>query len=300
MAIRQLHPLPDFDAEECDRLCQFHLPEEHAERWNVALQLEEGEGDRIVKVQGVIGFPEWADGTTAKMVDQRLQELGDGDVTVTINSPGGIFFEGQAIYNRLRAHKGKVTVQVMGMAASAASVIAMAGDEIQIAPAGWFMVHKVHGMTIGNHAPHEAAARLMRRMDEATADLYAERTGRTFRQVMDLMHGDDGDGTYLTAKDAVKERFADSIMDVSRVTGGDRKKQSSESLIRQALVQSLQKSGHSRNESRALVAQLRSGMPRAAVPGKPRAADALPAVSQALETVSALDVPSFADLVKKG
>lgn len=299
MAKRQLQPLPDLDRETCDRLLQFVLPAAHEERWNSALQVAEEADSRVVKIQGVIGYPEWADGTTAQAVGKRLEELGDGDIVATINSPGGIFFEGQAIYNQLRMHKGKVTVQVFGIAASAASVIAMAGDEIQMAPASWFMVHKVHGLTIGNHGPHEEAAALMRKMDEATADLYAERTGRTFRQVMDLMSGPGNNGTFMTAKEAIKEKFADSIMDAGTLKEAGKKQQSGAALARQALVQVLQKAGHSRNEARALVAQLGPGKLRAADDGKPRAADALPDLRSAIVNATAAEFPSAESLFKR-
>ncbi|MBN0106041.1 Clp protease ClpP, partial [Pseudomonas aeruginosa] len=90
-----------------------------------------------------IGYDWWTgEGVTAKRIAGALRAIGgDVDVTVNINSPGGDVFEGLAIYNLLREHKGKVTVRVLGLAASAASFIAMAADEVKIARAGFLMIH---------------------------------------------------------------------------------------------------------------------------------------------------------------
>ncbi|TKA83994.1 Clp protease ClpP, partial [Sulfitobacter sp. 15WGC] len=81
---------------------------------------------------GEIGGGDYGDGVTSKRIAGALRSIGERDVRVDINSPGGDFFEGVAIYNMLREHKAKVTVNVLGLAASAASVIAMAGDEIKV------------------------------------------------------------------------------------------------------------------------------------------------------------------------
>ncbi|KLB48562.1 peptidase, partial [Xanthomonas euvesicatoria] len=89
-------------------------------------------------------------GVTARRVAGALRAMGKGPVTVNVNSPGGDMFEGLAIYNLLREHDGEITVKVLGLAASAASIIAMAGDTVQIARAGFLMIHNAWVMAVGN------------------------------------------------------------------------------------------------------------------------------------------------------
>ncbi|WP_367672824.1 Clp protease ClpP, partial [Serratia symbiotica] len=101
------------------------------ERWNGGLKAAASE-DNSISVFDVIGKDYWGEGVSAKRIAGALRSMNGTDVTVNINSPGGDMFEGLAIYNLLREYPGKVTVKVLGLAASGASIIAMAGDEIQI------------------------------------------------------------------------------------------------------------------------------------------------------------------------
>src|SRR5690606_30844040 len=97
--------------------------------------------ERTIGIYDVIGQDFWTgEGVTAKRVAAALRSMGAGPVTVYINSPGGDVFEGLAIYNLLREHKGEVTVKVMGLAASAAPVIEMAGDVVQVPRARFLMI----------------------------------------------------------------------------------------------------------------------------------------------------------------
>ncbi len=105
-------------------------------KWNpdVRSASADDESDNTISILDQIGEDWWTGGgVTAKRVGAALRQIGKKDVVVTINSPGGDYFEGLAIYNQLREHPAKVTVKILGIAASAASVIAMAGDEVQIA-----------------------------------------------------------------------------------------------------------------------------------------------------------------------
>lgn len=89
-------------------------------------------------------------GVTAKRISAALRAIGNNDVVVNINSPGGDMFEGLAIYNLLRSHSGKVTVNILGIAASAASIIAMAGDEVQMGRGAFLMIHNCWAVGVGN------------------------------------------------------------------------------------------------------------------------------------------------------
>ena len=107
------------------------------QRWSPEVRAAaEADSQATISVLDPIGADFWGDGVTAKRISAALRYVGDVPVTVNINSPGGDYFEGLAIYNLLREHKGAVTVNILGIAASAASVIAMAGDEVRIARAG--------------------------------------------------------------------------------------------------------------------------------------------------------------------
>ncbi len=111
-------------------------------KWNPDVRSAKGdEEDATISILDPIGADWFGEGVTAKRVCGALRSIGKKDVTVTINSPGGEYFEGLAIYNLLRDHPAKVTVKIVGIAASPASMIAMAGDEIQIARAGFLMIH---------------------------------------------------------------------------------------------------------------------------------------------------------------
>lgn len=90
--------------------------------------------------------------------------MNGADVTVNINSPGGDMFEGLAIYNLLREYQGKVTVKVLGIAASAASVIAMAGDDIQIGRGAFLMIHNCWVVAMGSHTAGGGTPGLLFRM----------------------------------------------------------------------------------------------------------------------------------------
>ena len=99
-------------------------------------------GDNVITMFDIIGEDFWSGGgVTAKGVAAQLRAIGDRPVEVQINSPGGDMFEGIAIYNVLREHPQAITVKVMGMAASAASIIAMAGDTVEIGAASFIMIH---------------------------------------------------------------------------------------------------------------------------------------------------------------
>ena len=108
-------------------------------------------------------------------------------MVVNINSPGGDFFEGVAIYNLLREHQGRVTVQVMGLAASAASVIAMAGDQILMGDGSFLMIHNAWAVAIGNRHDMADAAKLLEPFDTAMAKVYAARSGVTEAEAARMM-----------------------------------------------------------------------------------------------------------------
>jgi ATP-dependent protease ClpP protease subunit len=136
-----------------------------------------------------------------------LPEDGE-DVTVEINSNGGSVSAGAEIYTKLRAYDGKVNVNVVGMAASAASVIAMAGDHVAISPMAQMMIHNASADTFGNADAHKYIAGVLDDVSEQIAESYAARSGKSVDDFKDLMSKE----TYLTAKQAVEVGLADEVM----------------------------------------------------------------------------------------
>ena len=145
-----------------------------------------------------------------------LRTIGaDTDVTLEINSPGGDYFQGVAIYNMLARHRGKVTVHIMGLAASAASLVAMAADRILIPSNGEIMIHKAWGITVGNADDHASTIDTLKHLDQAMAETYAKRAGREAAEMLRMMAKNSGDGTYLRGQAAIDMGLADALLDVS-------------------------------------------------------------------------------------
>lgn len=131
----------------------------------------------------------WGDGSgfTGREVIEALAVFGDKDVHVRLNSGGGLAWEGLAIYNALAAHSGKVTVSVDAIAASAASVIAMAGAEIVMRRGATMMIHDPSAVTIGPAEAHIKSAAVLNRLGDQIADVYAARSGKDVAELRELM-----------------------------------------------------------------------------------------------------------------
>lgn len=237
------------------------------ERWNPAIKAAATD-DTTITMYDPIGFDWWTgEGVTAKRVSAALRNMGDKDVTVKINSPGGDVFEGLAIYNLLREHKGKVTVQVLGLAASAASFIAMAADEVQIARAGFLMIHNAWTIGAGDRNELREVADFLEQIDGTLADIYSAKTGEKSDAMSKLMDVE----TWMGGKAAVEAGFADSLLD-SDATQEDAKAAAPHQVAARRLDTILAKQGMPRSERRALIQELK-GTPGAALDGTRSAAD---------------------------
>lgn len=149
-------------------------------------------------------------GVTADAFMQRLRLIG-GDILLRINSPGGDVFDGIAIHNALKAHDGHVRVEIVGIAASIASIIAMAGDEIHMAENGFMMIHNAWSVVRGNRHDMGDRAAMLAKIDDALARTYAANTKTGIREIKKWMD----DETWLTAKEALDAGFATSVGDPS-------------------------------------------------------------------------------------
>ena len=184
------------------------IPADVMALWAQGPSAAEADDANTISMYDLIG-EDWlsGNGVTAKRVAGALRKIGNEAVTVKINSPGGDLFEGIAIYNLLREHPAKVTVDVMGLAASAASVIVMAGDTINVGLGAFIMVHNAWGLVVGNQTDMTEAAAMFASFDSALVDIYAARTGLKRAEVEALMSAE----TFLSARESVDAGLADAI-----------------------------------------------------------------------------------------
>lgn len=204
--------LPAIEPPKTTLALSFDPPADVVDRWNAALRPAGAQSGTVIDIYDFIGFDPWTgEGITAKGVTSALKNA--GDVTVNVNSPGGDFFEGIAIYNILRNHAGKVDVNIMGLAASAASIIAMAGDTIRIGKAASMMIHNAWGLVIGNKNDMRKAAEDFAGFDALMTGLYADRTGKDQSAIAAMLDAE----TWLSGPDAVDEKFADALLPADAV-----------------------------------------------------------------------------------
>lgn len=257
--------LPVLDAPAPSRAMQFDLSPQTLQRWDSGVRME-STGDNVVSILGVIGEDFWSSSVTAAQIQHRLKAIG-GDVVVQINSPGGDFFEGQAIYNLLRLHPGQVTVQILGIAASAASIIAMAGDRIEMSAASWMMIHNTWMIAAGDRHEFAQCISIMEKFDAVSAQLYAERSGGKSADISAMMDAE----TFLDGAAAISKGFADAVMSDAKITTGQADAQQS-AIRRLELV--MQRAGMPRGERRAMLRELYPRTPSAAgTEGTPSAAE---------------------------
>ncbi|MDR1628558.1 MAG: Clp protease ClpP [Oscillospiraceae bacterium] len=179
------------------------------------------ESEKILRIDGIIAKDSWyEDDVTPKQFKAEL-DAQNGDITVLINSVGGDAFASSQIYNMLRDYGGKVTVKIDSIAASAASVIAMAGDEVLMSPLSLIVIHDPCTVAIGNTFEMQKAIEVLSEIKEAIINAYQAKSGLSRRKIADMMSAE----TWLNAKKAVELGFADGIM------FGNEKEDTPESLI---------------------------------------------------------------------
>lgn len=176
--------------------------------WNWVKNEGELGVERTLFLSGEISDETWyGDEVTPKLFKDELNS-GDGDITVWINSPGGDVFAAAQIYNMLRDYKGSVTVKIDGLAASAASVIAVAGDTVLMSPVAMMMIHNPATLAIGNAKDMEKAIGMLNEVKESILNAYEDKTGLKRSKLSKMMD----DETWFNAKKAVELGFADRIL----------------------------------------------------------------------------------------
>lgn len=172
--------------------------------WN---WVESGD-ERTLYLEGAIAEESWyGDEVTPKAFKTELLS-GKGDITVWINSPGGDVIAASQIYNMLMDYPGQVIVKIDGIAASAASVIAMAGTKVQISPTGLLMIHNPMTMAFGHEEDMERAKAMLNEVKESILNAYELKTGLSRAKLSHLMDSE----TWFNARKAVELKFADEIL----------------------------------------------------------------------------------------
>lgn len=261
------------------------------EMWNPGIQAALEADTDTITIYGIIGEDWWGEGNTVKRVDAALRAIGDNPVTVYINSPGGDMFEGIAIYNRLMEHSQEVTTKVLGLAASAASVVAMAGAKREIAKSAFLMIHNCWTYFAGNRHALRELADTMEEFDQAMVGVYAETSGQDENDVEKMLDAE----TYLNGTTALEKGFATGLISPAEVKETADESRAQAQAARK-LDAALAKSGMPRSERRKLISEIKTGMPsaaggdtpRAVVPGKPRAALDVSAFEETATQASAL------------
>jgi ATP-dependent Clp protease protease subunit len=166
------------------------------------------QGDRILRLEGVIAPETWLDDEITPAVFKEELNAGNGPVTVWINSVGGDCVAAAQIYNMLMEYPAPVTVKIDGIAASAASVIAMAGTTVLMSPVSTMMIHNPATVAIGDHTDMEKAIEMLGAVKDSIINAYEIRTGLTRKEISRMMDAE----TWFDAHKAVELGFADGIL----------------------------------------------------------------------------------------
>ncbi|MDY6335179.1 MAG: Clp protease ClpP [Lachnospiraceae bacterium] len=164
---------------------------------------------RTLFLNGTIAEESWFDDDVTPALFRSDLENGTGDITVWVNSPGGDCFAAAQIYNMLRDYKGKVTVKVDGLAASAASVIAMAGDTVLVSPVSMIMIHNPSTVAMGDTAEMQKAIQMLSEVKDSIINAYQAKTGLSRNKLSKLMDEE----TWMDAGKAVELGFADGVIE---------------------------------------------------------------------------------------
>ena len=176
--------------------------------WTNQAPTETEPEQRILTLNGTIAEESWFDDDITPQLFREELNAGSGDITVWINSPGGDCVAAAQIYNMLMDYRGSVTVKIDGIAASAASVIAMAGTRVLVSPVSMLMIHNPATMAMGDAAEMQKAIAMLDEVKESIINAYEIKTGMSRAKLSHLMDAE----TWMDAHTAVDLGFADEIM----------------------------------------------------------------------------------------
>lgn len=217
------------------------------------------------------------DGFTEKKLAGILRNIGSRDVVVNINSPGGDVHQGLAMYNLLRDHPGKVTARIIGVAASAASFVAMAADEIQIGKSASMMIHNTQTIAAGDRHTLRDVADWQEQFDNMLAAIYSERTGLDEKALGKMLDAE----TWLLGQHAVDQGFADGLLSADTV----RQEPAVTNSVREAERQ-LRAAGLSRAAAQSMIATIKASVSDSPAPALSDSGNHVPTPSVFAEVLS--------------
>lgn len=165
--------------------------------------------ERVLELRGTIAEDSWFDDDVTPQMFRDELFAGTGDVVIWLNSPGGDCIAASQIYSMLMDYKGKVTVKIDGIAASAASVIAMAGTNVLMAPTALMMIHNPATLAFGDHEDMQRAIEMLEEVKESIINAYEIKTGLSRAKLAHLMDAT----TWMNAKKAMELGFADGMLE---------------------------------------------------------------------------------------
>jgi len=177
-------------------------------KWTNQASTETALESRTLFLNGTIAEESWFDDDITPQLFKEELMLGSGDITVWINSPGGDCVAAAQIYNMLMDYKGEVTVKIDGIAASAASVIAMAGTKVIMSPVSMLMIHNPMTVAMGDTSEMQKAIEMLASVKDSIINAYEIKTGLSRARLAHLMDAE----TWMDANKAVELGFADEIM----------------------------------------------------------------------------------------
>lgn len=212
--------------------------------------------ERVLRIDGVIAEESWInDEITPKQFKSELMS-GSGDITLWINSPGGDVFAASQIYNMLMDYKGDVTVKIDGLAASAASVIAMSGTKVLMSPVSEIMVHNPMTIAIGNAEEMSKAIDMLSEIKKSIINAYELKTNLPRDEISKMMDSE----TWMNARKAVELGFADEIMYTEKDQNSEKISNSyifSRMAVTNKLIDKLKSKNQAKNQNEITVESLK-------------------------------------------
>ena len=212
--------------------------------------------ERVLRIDGVIAEESWLDDKiTPKQFKSELMS-GSGDITLWINSPGGDVFAASQIYNMLMDYKENVTVKIDGLAASAASVIAMSGTKVLMSPVSQIMIHNPMTVAIGNADEMSKAIDMLSEIKESIINAYELKTNLPRDEISKMMDSE----TWMNARKAVELGFADEIMYTEKDQNSEKISNSyifSRMAVTNKLIDKLKSKNQAKNQNEITVESLK-------------------------------------------
>ena len=176
--------------------------------WKWKNQADQEQTERVLELNGVIAEEPWFDDEVSPAMFKEELMAGEGDIVVWINSPGGDCIAAAQIYNMLMEYKGNVTVKIDGIAASAASVIAMAGTKVMMSPVSMLMIHNPMVLAFGDHTEMEKAIDMLHSVKDSIINAYEIKTDLSRAKISHMMDAE----TWMDAGSAIELGFCDEQM----------------------------------------------------------------------------------------